>query len=547
MAEQNTLIKPFTGLSQLPAVRQIGLLIGLALSIALGIGVVSWSNEPNYVPIFADLAERDMAPVVAVLEQENVKYRLQGSTIAVPAEHVPNLRIRLASQGLPKGGTRGFELLDEEQKFGTSSFLETARYHQALEGELSKSIATLDGVKNARVHLAIPKRSAFLRNQSEASASVLISLYPGSKLNDAQLAGVVHLVSSSVPGMTSDTVAVVDQQGTLLTAGGGGSSGLAMSAEQLGFVRNIERDYSQRIVALLAPIIGAEKVRAQVTADIDFTTIEKTSEVYNPESTSVRSEQTSEEQSTSGGVGGVPGALTNQPPPAGVVAPGLEGAENPSGPVRSSKQATKNYELDRTISHINEAPGSIKRLSVAVVLDYLEQTDDAGKVERAPLPDEEIQRYTQLVQEAVGFDAERGDRINVVNASFLTQPVPEALPETPMWKQAWLLTLGKQLLAIVGVALLIFGVLRPVMASLATYSGTARAAGGRQPAGLDGPLMAGELQLGQDQVSLSSAGVPQLPGTNVGYERQIAMAQSVAKDDPKRAAQVMKSWVAEDE
>lgn len=545
IVDQDTVVKPFGGLSQLPAVRQIALLVGLALSIALGIGIVSWSQEPNFVPVFSDLAERDMAPVITLLEQDDIKYRMQGGTIAVPAEYVHKLRIRLASQGLPKGGTRGFEMLEEEQSFGTSSFLETARYNQALEGELSKSVATLDGVNSARVHLAIPKQSAFLRNQSGASASVLVSLYPGSKLVDSQVAGIVHLVSSSVPGMDAEKVSVVDQKGNLLTAGSG-SSGIAMSAEQFGFVRSVEQDYSQRIVALLAPIVGVDSVRAQVTADIDFTSVEKTSEVYNPDNASVRSEQISEEQSSSSGSGsGVPGALSNQPPPAGAVG---QSAEAAPVPVRTSKQATKNYELDRTISHINEMPGAIKRLSVAVVLDYRDQTDDAGKVERVPLADDEIQRFTTLVQEAVGFDAERGDRINIVNASFLAAPEIEPIPESPLWQQPWVLNVGKQALAVIGVVLLIFGVLRPVMSSLANYT-PPPVIGGAAPAGVPGleaPAMAGELQLGADQVSLSGAG-GQLPGSNTGYERQIAMAKSIASEDPKRAAQVMKSWVGEDE
>jgi flagellar M-ring protein FliF len=560
MADQNTLIKPFNGLSQMPIVRQGGLLIGLALSVALGIGLVSWSQEPNYVPFLSDLPDRELAPVVAILDAEKVKYRLQGSTIAVPADKIHSLRIKLASQGLPKGGLRGFDLLEEEQSFGTSSFLETARYNRALEGELSKSIATLDGVNNSRVHLAIPKQSAFLRNKSGASASVLVSLYPGSRLADAQIAGIVHLVASSVPNMETDSVSVVNQKGELLTlVAGSGSTSLAASAEQRGYARSLEADYSQRIISLLAPIVGTDRVRAQVSADMDFTTIERTSEVYGSDNALMRSEQTSEERSTSPGAFGVPGALSNQPPPAGAIGVGdLDPAvTNPDPtaeaggvtPERSSKQETKNYELDRTISHINEMSGTIQRLSIAVVLDYRDEPGAGRGAERVPFPDDEIQRYTLLIQEAVGFNSARGDSINIINAPFMVLPEPEAIPEIPVWKQPWVFTVGKQLLAIIGVALLVFGVLRPVMKSLANYTGPARVRGaGQNIQGLEAPAVSGEL-VGDDQVTLSGAGGGggQLPGTNSGYDRQVAMAQTVAREDPRRAAQVVKGWVAEDE
>ena len=264
----------------------------------------------------------------------------------------------------------------------------------------------------------------------------------------------------------------------------------------------------------------------------------------------MRSEQTSEERTTpAGSAFGVPGALTNQPPPAGTVGSGADPAANGASPGRMSKQATKNYELDRTISHINEMSGVIKRLSVAVVLDYRDEPGAARGAERVPIPDDEIQRYTSLVQEAVGFDSERGDSINIINAPFLILPKPEAIPDIPVWQQPWVLTIGKQILAVIGVALLIFGVLRPVMSSLAAYSGPARVRGpGQNMRGLEAPAVAGEL-MGGDQVALSGAGggAGQLPDTNSGYDRQIAMAQTVARDDPQRAAQVVKGWVAEDE
>ncbi len=549
MADQDALLKPFRSLSRMPAVRQLGLLIGLAFSVALGVGLVSWSREPNFVPLVTNLPEREIPAVVSVLEGEGVIYRMQGSSLLVPAGVVHNLRIKLAGQGLPKGGLRGFELLDEEQGFGTSSFLETARFNQALEGELSKSVAALDGVKNARVHLAIPKRSAFLRDRTGASASVLVGLYPGSTLSDGQIAGIVHLIASSVPNMDSDSVSIVNQKGELLTfAAGSSSSNLSVSADQRGYARNLEEDYSERILELLAPILGAGKVRAQVTADIDFTAIERTSEIYGRDNASTRSEQISEERSTASGGYGVPGTLSNQPPPEGVIAGSnaVTSTAVAAPPERVSKQQTKNYELDRTISHVNEMPGTIRRLSVGVVLDYRDQIAESGEAERVPLSDEELQRYTVLVKEAVGFSEVRGDSVNLVNAPFLSLPEPEALPDVPFWKQPWLLNVGKQVLAAVGIALLVFGVLRPVMKSLAAYSGPAPGLAGQLP-GLDAPAMVGELQPGSGLANVGATGGAGLPGSEGDYAQQLAIAQNVAREDPRRAAQVVKGWVSEDE
>lgn len=550
MADQDALLKPFRSLSRMPAVRQLGLLLGLAFSVALGVGLVTWSREPNFVPLVANVSERELPAIVSVLEGEGVKYRMQGGSLLVPAGEVHHLRIKLAGQGLPKGGLRGFELLDEEQGFGTSSFLETARFNQALEGELSKSVAALEGVRNARVHLAIPKRSAFLRDRTGASASVLVSLYPGSTLSDGQIAGIVHLIAASVPNMDSDSVSIVNQKGELLTlAGGSSASNLSVSAEQRGYARSLEEDYARRILELLAPILGVESVRAQVTADIDFTAIERTSEVYGRDKASTRSEQISEERSTASGGYGAPGTLSNQPPPEGTIAEGDNAVATgvATTPERVSKQQTKNYELDRTISHVNEMPGAIRRLSVGVVLDYREQVTDGGESERVPLSEEELQRYTLLVKEAVGFSDARGDSVNLVNAPFLSMPEPEALPAIPLWKQPWVLNVAKQIFAGLGVAVLVFGVLRPVMKSLAAYSGPAPGLPGRGFPGLDAPAMVGELQVGGTGAGAGGRGAGQVQGRETDYAQQLAIAQNVAREDPRRAAQVVKGWVSEDE
>lgn len=530
LVNPDNVVGQFVGMSNLPIIRQVGLLIGLAASIALGVGIYSWAKEPNYVPLFDGMSGADAAQVVTILEQGNTPYRMQGSMVAVPAGKVHNLRIQLASQGLPKSSSPGYELLDEEQSFGTSSFVEKARFNRALEGELSRSIATLNSVKGARVHLAIPKKSAFLRNQQGASASVLISLFPGRKLNQSQVAGVIHLVASSVPGMDSELVTVVDQQGNLLT-GSGGSSAMAMGSEQFSFASSIEENYSQRIVDLLVPIMGAGKVRAQVTADVDFTAVERTSETFGPNNQLLRSEQTSEERSSdnSKAFGGVPGAQSNQPAAAATLGADEAASSNTSVATQTSRNATRNYELDKVISHIKEAPGNIRKLSIAVLLDHRQQTNEAGEVERLPLPDEEIERLTQLVKEAVGFNEERGDSVNLMNASFLEPELMEPLAEIPIWQEPWVLDIAKQTAGGIGILILIFGILRPVMKSLAGFGKSA------------GRSVNGELQLGGEHGG--PGGAPQLPPGVTSYDQQVQLAQNIAGQSPKRAASVMSDWV----
>ena len=539
-------VQQFGGFSRLPLLRQLGLMLGLAASVALGVWVVNWAQSPDYVPLFGNLSSQDAADVVQVLEQSGVSYRLDGSMVSIPASEVHRMRLQLASQGVPRGESGGgFELLDQEQPFGTSSFMEKARYNRALEGELSKSITTLASVQTARVHLAVPKRTVFTRRGNQASASVLINLYPGRKLNDSQVAGIVYLVASSIPGMQADNVTVVDQQGRLLT-NSKGNSRLAASSEQFRFVRDVESSYSQRIVELLTPMLGPEKVSAQVSIDMDFTDREQTSEVYSPTpgNRTMRSEQTLEENRIGGlGGGGVPGAESNTPPEEGEeqLAEDAVAVEQASS---STRRATRNYEVDRTISHERQTPGVINRLSVAVVVDYLDQLDADGNVQRVPLPAEEMTRIENLVRETVGFNEARGDSVNIVNSAFRQEEVLEPLPEPSLMEDimenplyaSW----GKQLLGILAVIVLIFGVLKPVLRNLAQ-------AGGDKP---QLGVAAGELangQLADDQVTLTgNTGVLQLPGgPAISYEQQLDMAKSIAREDPKRVAQVVKSWVDE--
>ncbi|MGB5474757.1 MAG: flagellar basal-body MS-ring/collar protein FliF, partial [Gammaproteobacteria bacterium] len=406
------------GFNALPVLRQIGLMIGLAGSVALGVAVVLWSRTPDYSMLYGRLSDVEAAQVAASLDSAAIPYRIEhgSGAITVPADKVHEARLKLATRGLPRGDGTGFELLDEKQGFGTSQFMEQARYNRAMEGELARSISTLQSVESARVHLAIPKRSVFVRDRNKPQASVVLKLFAGARLDDERLAGIVHLVAASVEGLAAEDVTVVDQNGRLLTANNS-AHGMAASAGQLAYSRKLEQEYIKRIEDILIPIVGADGVRAQVVADIDFTSVESTTESYQPDDRAVRSEETLEESSTTGMASGVPGALTNQPPPAGTLDGDAVEGDRP-GPVNSTRRATRNYELDRSISHTRNQPGAVKQLSVAVLVDYRTQADDKGKTVRVPMDEEEIARITGLVKEAVGFSEERNDSINVSNIPF---------------------------------------------------------------------------------------------------------------------------------
>lgn len=539
---------PIVGLSRMPLLRQLGAMVGLAGAVALGVAVVLWSQEPNYRPLFTSLAEKDQAQVVEELAKANIPYKLDaaGNAVMVPEKHAHEARLKLATQGLPKGANSGFELIENGSAFGASQLVETARHQRALEGELARSIQTIRTVQSARVHLAIPKQSAFARTRQQASASVVVNLYPGRSLDDGQVAAIVHMVASSIPNLDTGRVTVVDQNGRLLTAREGMSE-MQLTASQFDHARRLEEQYTRRIETILTPIIGPGGVRAQVALDMDFTVSEETSERYKPEPVT-RSEQLAEERTLPGsGVAGIPGALSNQPPgPASVpertAAPAAAAAQpgqaqNPNSAqappaeplANTSKRTTRNYELDRTISHTRQAPGRIKRVNVAVVVDNKQVLNEDEEVERKALTPEEIQHLTALVREAVGYSEQRGDSVKVTNIPFTTPAPAEELPEKPLLEQAWLWDAGKQLGGAALVLVIMFGVLRPWLRSMATVP---------RGAAID---YAAALPAGGAELALPGPG-----GKASGYEHQLAQAKSLATQDPKRVAQVVKNWVGSD-
>ena len=527
------------GISQLPLLRQFGFMVGLAATIAAAVAVVLWAQQPNFSLLYSGLSEKDAAGVIGALDKARVPYQFGGQgTVMVPTDKIHDLRIKLAAQGLPKGGAVGFESLNDSQGFGVSQFMETARYQRSLEVELSRSISTLTNVESARVHLAIPKRSVFLRDKQKPSASVILNLSSGRSLEEEQVSAIMHLVSSGIPDLDTGQVTIVDQRGRLLTSKQGGGD-FAASAAQFDYTQRLEKSYAQRIEELLAPIVGKEAVHAQVSTELDFTSNETTEETFNPETPVVRSEQIVQERMSNGTESGIPGALSNQPPGVAQVpekAPksALPGAKNTANELASaaavnSKQRTvKNYELDRTISHTRMGPGIIKRITVAVVLDDKVTPGDAGAVIRTAYSPEDIERFTSLVKEAVGYSAKRGDSVRVISTSFSVPPPVEALPEVALWKRPDFWDKAKQGFGALLVLIIVIGVLR-ILGQIAKGIRSNRAAVQQTPT-----VEQGNLAQQQTAQLTSPAAV------------NMTHVKDIAKQDPKLVAQVIKGWVATD-
>lgn len=540
-------------ISDNPWLRQVAVMVGIAASVALGVAVVLWSQAPSFAPLYGNLAEKDASQVMDALQQAGVEFQVDQATgmVMVPASKIKEIRMQLAGQGLPNSVGMGFELLQQDTGFGTSQLVEKARHQQALQGELARTIATIGAIQSARVHLALPKQSVFVRKRKPPSASVAVRLQGGRTLDEQQVEAIVHLVASSVPELVPGRVTVVDHKGRLLS-GDPQSREMKLSATQFEHTRRIEDHYRERIESLLAPIVGRDKVRAQVTADVDFTVTEKTQERYNPDQPALRSEQLNEEERRGGDAGGVPGALTNQPPAAGNApeqAAGGAGQEG-GGPQSSSRQQTRNYELDRVVSHTRMSPISLRRLSVAVVVDDISSVDAEGNLSTRERTPEEIERLTELVREAVGFDNARGDTLRVMNSSFLAPEPVADLPEAPIWEQGWFLDLVKQVGGLLLVLVLIFVVLRPTMKRLTATHAELAGEGGAAAVGPDGARIEGPLgaegEEGEENLLLGSDGEPiKLPGGGK-YQNIMDAARQLVDEDPKRVAQLVKTWVGEE-
>ncbi len=532
-------------MAALPAKSKFGLAGGTAALVAVVLAMTMWSSQGDYKVLYANLSDKDGGAIIAQLSQMNVPYKHAdgGSAILVPASKVHDVRLKLASAGLPKGSVIGFELMDNA-RFGQTQFQERLSFQRGLEGELTRSITALDAVESARVHLALPNQNGFFREQQKPTASVMLSLRAGRTLERAQIAGIVHLVSSSVPEMNPKAVSVLDQTGALLSSPEGAQAGL--DAQQLQYVNQIESGYTKRILELLEPVVGRENLRATVTADIDFSQTEATSEEFKPNQGSngtitVRSQQTTEQNGAGAGAAlptGVPGAATNVPPitptaPINGQAQPLQTAGGNGTGGTSRREAVTNYEVDKTVRVTRNATGTVRRVNAAVVVNHRTDVDAKGKPTTVALKADEIEKLTALVQESIGFSKERGDSVKVVNAPFKIESIEKN--ETPWWKQPEILDLIRLIgvpaaLALVGL-MVVFGMIRPAMkAALKT------------PSPLPGARLDAVIDDDQTLPGLPSPEVRALEGPSTA--ERLARARSMAKENPAAVATIVSGWVS---
>ena len=538
------------GFNNLNIVRQAGLMIGLAASVAIGFAVVLWTQGEDYRPLYGSLDRLDSSEVVEILDANDIKFRVDGpnGALMVRDEDVHKARLKLAEAGIPGDRSVGFELMDQEQPLGTSQFMETTRYRRGLEGELARTISSIHSVRGSRVHLAIPKRSVFVRDPRRPSASVFLELYPGRMIKPAQVKAISNLVASSISELTIENVTVIDQKGNQLSTGEE-SLELVMAGRHRAYTRRLEEDLNQRIGSILSPVVGAGRYRAEVSADVDFTVVEQAEEIFNPDLPAVRSEQTLDEQRTGAAQAiGIPGALGNQPP-AGGVAPEVAGAAGaaaaaPSG--NSRQQATRNFELDRTLSYTKHQVGRLQRLTVAVVVDDKFSVDPiSGEVTKTRWTDNELERLSILVRNAVGFSALRGDSVDVLNSAFFVSAEDSiVIEEVPIWKEAWFQSIIKQVVGLLIIIVLIVGLLRPVLKSLTSAGLRAKEKeDSLEMQALEESGLNAFDNLSDETVTLTGGDALSLPSPEESYEQQLNAIKGLIAEDPGRVAQVIKVWV----
>lgn len=533
-----------------PNGRKFALMVGIAAVISVMIGLVLWGQKPEYRVLFSNFSDRDGGAIMTSLQAANVPYKFAegGGAILVPADKVHEIRLKLAAEGLPKGGSVGFELM-ENQKLGVSQFLEQVNFQRALEGELARSIQSVGAVQSARVHLALPKASVFVRDQQKPTASVLLNLHAGRFLDQQQVSAIVHLVASSVPELSPKNVTIVDQAGNLLSENNKPAGNNTLDPSQLKYVQELQQSIAKRIESIITPMVGLNNVRAEATADVDFSTSEQAAEIYKPNqvpnSATVRSMQSSESSNGGANATGVPGALTNQPAPAATAplnttpppaAPGTAAtAATPAAAAATAtptqRDTTTNYEVDKTVRYVQQPMGGLKRLSVAVVVNYKRVVNKDGKVSILPLSAIEKTQITDLVKEAMGYSKDRGDTLNVVNSPFAGIDKEEA-PKPPLWERPEVIDMGIQAAkyVLLGIVLLIlyFKVLKPMLNKLNPLTPLALTDESGEPINRVQEL---EAEVGPMGVQQNS------------YQQNLEAAKELARKDPKVVANIVKAWV----
>jgi flagellar M-ring protein FliF len=544
-SQSSTLVlNALDGFSNLPMLKQAGLLVAIAASIAIGVAVALWAQQPEMRPLYTGLDQKDAGEIVEALAGLSIPYEIDpaSGTILVDATKVYDARLKLAAQGLPHSvSNSGFESLGKETNFGTSQFMEQAMFRHALENELSRTIASMDAVRSARVHLAVPKQSVFLRDNRTPSASVLVDLYSGRSLSKSQVAAITNLVASSVPDMQADDVTLVDQKGHLLSEAAENDIS-NLTAKQLEIQKQVESAYVKRIVSLLSPILGESHVKAEVNADLDFTASEKTSEIFDPGQQIVRSVQSVEEvQNSKHGQGGIPGAASNAPD-ANQNDPNNKGQ---NGDVR--KRDIRSFEIGKTISHTVGQPWAIKRISVAIAVDDIAKADARGNAVKAPVSEEKLQQISNLVKEAVGFNQTRGDSVNVINLSFAENPEGVVDSQKSILEEGWIWEAIHYLVAAAGFLFVVFGLLRPLLKTLAGNATKTAKIGASSAAALP---VAEEPPPPVARPTIASTPMPEVPRIPEPSNTDLAsieVIKNMVQQDPARVARVVMNWVGNDD
>lgn len=526
-----------------PVFRQMGTLLMIAGAMAVGLMVFFWSQKPAYAPLYTGLDAKATAEATDMLRTAQIPFKLDEATgaISVPEKNLHDARLKLAGSGLAESGRLGFELMERDPGFGVSQFVESARYQHSLETELVRTIATLRPVRDARVHLAIPKPSAFTRQREVASASVVLDLRSGAMLERNQVDAIVHLVASSIPDLAPERVTVVDQSGRMLTITDPNSEA-ALNAAQFERVRKLETSFNQRIRELLEPLTGPGRVNAEVAVDMDFSVVEEARETFANDPTKIRSEQVSQNTVSKTGPEGVPGATSNTPP-----GPDPAAAPNPNAPVETASSATRNFELDRTLQHTRQPAGRVRRITAAVLVDHVPRAGANGKTVMTPLDAATLTRVEALVKEAVGFDGARGDSVSVMNAPFVRED-PAAAEEVPLWENPVLQNpmvrdIARYGLGAIVVLALLFGVLRPAIRQIVNPAAKKL-----------GPPRADVTLLEDDDARIASALEEEIDATpqhralaSDAYEDRLRQAREAVKNDSRQVAQVVKDWVDSDD
>lgn len=532
----------FTGFGRLSIIRQIALMVGFATIVATAVAIVIWSQDTPYKPLMGSLEGYNAKEILNTLDEASIDYRINTQTgvLSVPQDVLHDARMALAGTVLAEDPGVGLELIDKEQGLGTSQFIENARYRRGLEGELARTIASLNSIRAARVHLALPKQSVFVRDAREPRASVFLEIYTGQALSREQANAIMSLVAASISELKMSNVTLVDQKGNLLSKDDQDQEDLLIT-KQLEYTQKLEDSLLQRLNRLLDPLIGTQNYKAEIAAEVDFTEIEQAEELFNPDLIALRSEQTVNQESMLSPEGGIPGALTNQPPGAGEAPEQIidPATGQPMKPLERKAEATRNYEVDRTMSYTKKQVGRIQRLTVAVAVNDKQQLNaETGEMTLVSWAAEELTRIEMLVKDSVGFNAARGDSVSVINSAFLG--TPESLEPPPFWTQPWFWDVVKQILAGIFILILIFGVIRPVVRNL-----MARGADDEEGSDLD-DLGDTEDLFGDDKVTLASMDDYSLPGASEGYERQMDALKALLAEDPGRVALVVKRWLAEE-